>query len=326
MPEVLLKGDGLAATACAVLLERARWQVYREGPPRTKLPSVVLNQVSQKLLTDLFAVPTLLADAYPIETRVVRWGAETVSLPHKAVAISEGTLMDRLPKKAWETGTAPYCVVGMKPLPNDLPEISFGERKAEAVRVQLRKTAAAHACWVEAVADGWLFAVCEGEGRASMLAVGDTAEALLAQSVLLRGVVDSVESTGASFSCQPRIAPALKGDNWLACGSAAMSFDPICGEGTGHSIREAILASAVLKAHADGEDWGELTKLYEQRLRGGFRRHLEQCRKLYASGGDSAWWRAQQDSVEAGIKSGIGSSVDSSRYRLDGYDLLALRR
>ena len=38
------------------------------------------------------------------------------------------------------------------------------------------------------------------------------------------------------------------GPGWLSCGTAALSFDPICGDGTGHAVREGILAAAVIFA------------------------------------------------------------------------------
>jgi len=321
MNEARLRGDGLAVVACADILGRSGWKVAREGPVRPKLPSLLLNAASQHLLKDLFGRGDLLKGLHKIEQRVVRWGGKTVVLPHQALAVGEEELLGRIGEvRAHEGGK--YVIHGAKPLPDGVGEVVYGNRLAEAAEVELTKTAARNACWIEAVETGWLFAVCAGEDRAWMLAIGGTSEELLSQSELLRGVVGSVAAERSSFASQPRIGTRMTGELWLACGGAAMSFDPICGEGVGHALREAILASAILKAHASGEPWDVLARLYEQRLRSGFRRHLQQCRQLYLSGGKGAWWHEQLESV---ADDGIIVPVVGGRYRLEGFELVALR-
>ncbi|MBM3761614.1 MAG: hypothetical protein FJW36_15370 [Acidobacteria bacterium] len=321
MQEVTLRGDGLALSACAELLRAGGWRVYREGGRRAKLPSVLLNGASQNLLLDVFRKPDLLDGLHPITKRIVRWGNDTISLPHSALAVSEGELLERLGAQEATPGTGAYSVLGTRPLPDGVEDLRFGTRVAEAVPVGFETSAEANACWVEAVEGGWLFAVDAGW----MLAVGATAEELLGQSKLVRGVVAEITGERSSFAASPRIAATLAGENWLACGSAAMGFDPLCGEGTGHTVREAILASAVLKAQVRDGHWAELSKLYEQRLRGGFKRHLEQCRLLYASGGKGPWWQSQQQSVQLGLEASRGWVVSAGRFRLEGYELVSLR-
>ena len=288
---------------------------------RPKLPAVLLNSASQHLLKDLFRKPELLKGLHRIEQRIVRWGAETVVLPHVAVVVGEEELITRVGSVGGGVG-GKYLIYGAKPLPEGVGEVAYGDRTTEAVAVELLEGAARNACWVEAVESGWLFAVAVGGNRAWMLAVGGSAESLLAESVLLKGVVGGIVGERTSFASHPRIARQLSGVDWLACGGAAMSFDPICGEGTGHALREAILATAILKAHAAGEPWEVLTRLYEQRMRGGFRKHLQQCRALYACGGRGPWWQAQLASV---ADDGVAIPVVGGRYRLDGFDLVALR-
>ena len=68
-----------------------------------------------------------------------------------------------------------------------------------------------------------------------------------------------------------------------------------------------------------------LQELYASRLRGGFRRHLEQCRELYAGGGTSEWWKAELASVEEGLRV-IGPEIPGrKRYRLLDFDLVAVK-
>lgn len=313
MPEALLHGDGLAVSACSALLRRAGWEIGHRGPARPRLPVVLLNAQSQQLLTDVFEQPGLLEDWHPIERRIVRWGAETIELPHASLAVNETALLERVGEATGSIDAADYQIYGAKSVAG---ETAFGERLAELAAIDLQPGVNAHTCWVEAMAGGWLFAVGINERRAWLIGVGAAIHELLEQSELVRPIVGEQAQTISGVATQPRLAHTLTGEHWLACGSAAMAFDPICGEGTGHALREAILGCAVLKAHARGEAWGDLAQLYEQRLRGGFARHIDMCHQLYATGGDSAWWREQLASLTP-----MHVAMPRAQFRLNGFDL-----
>ena len=126
-----------------------------------------------------------------------------------------------------------------------------------------------------------------------------------------------------AFPAHPGIRWPLAGNDWLGCGTAALSFDPLCGDGTGHAIREAILASAVLRAAARGANAGELITHYQTRLVAGLKRHLSECSKFYEYGGVGSWWKSAADSVHEGLAwcdTHLRNSGDF-RYRLRGFEL-----
>jgi len=102
-----------------------------------------------------------------------------------------------------------------------------------------------------------------------------------------------------------------------------MGFDPICGDGTAHAIREAILASAVLRAAQDGETEDQLFAHYQARLIAGFRRHLLLCRDYYKSGGSGPWWASELDCLERGLEwcEEELRPCPEFQYRLDGFEL-----
>jgi hypothetical protein len=106
-----------------------------------------------------------------------------------------------------------------------------------------------------------------------------------------------------------------------------MAFDPICGDGSAHAIREAILASAVIRAVAKGIPAGDLTEHYQARLTAGFRRHLGLCREFYRTGGISAFWSSELAAIDRGIQwcdVKLGARP-SFRYQLRGFELEAVR-
>jgi flavin-dependent dehydrogenase len=176
------------------------------------------------------------------------------------------------------------------------------------------------ACAIESLDSGWLFLVAD-----SLIAVGGTPEALLGSSRLVAPQVAEIEKSGSYFPCYPRISVPLSGPGWLACGTAAMSFDPICGEGAGHAVREAILASAVLgRIHSETDPEAALIE-YNARMLAGFMRHLQLCRQFYVSGRQSEWWDIEIEALDRGIEWTRQQLEGLPRpsARLVGFDLIA---
>ena len=139
---------------------------------------------------------------------------------------------------------------------------------------------------------------------------------------MIAGQVRQLGAPTREFPSYPRIAWPLCGKDWLACGTAALAFDPLCGDGTGHAIREAILASAVVRAAAKGANVNELLTHYQARLVAGFKRHLAVCREFYQSGGVGPWWDFSLESVQEGlIWQHPLNSAGEFRYRLRGLEL-----
>ena len=92
-----------------------------------------------------------------------------------------------------------------------------------------------------------------------------------------------------------------------------------CGDGTGHAIREAILACAIIRSN---ETPAELHNEYRLRLQAGFRRHLEHCRQFYATGGASAWWQSELAELDRGLEwIAQQPAAPLGRYRLRGFEL-----
>jgi hypothetical protein len=155
-----------------------------------------------------------------------------------------------------------------------------------------------------------------------LLSVGDVPHPLF-ESRLVAGQIAELGAEMGRFPCHPRITEPIGGPGWLACGTAAVAFDPLCGDGCGYAIREAILASAVIRAVAEGEDAALAASHYRARVIAGFLKHLEACREFYTTGGDSDWWRLQADALQHGIAWCRYRLDDAGpfRFRLDGFTL-----
>ncbi len=332
--DVLIRGDGVAARCCAHLLRTAGVLVAFEAVGRARVPAILLSDTAVALLRDVFGNPVLLQAAPRIRKRIVAWGEPPVVLEHSGHVVSEDVLLaalgnassDRAGDISWTIDSVSVALPATKShesagtggpaaTPPALPELlTFGNRFARAQSVELIGSAEAEACWVESLESGWLFLITTAPGAAWLLAVGGTPDSLLGESRLVASQIARCGVAGPEFSASPRILAPLCGPGWLACGSAAMGFDPICGDGTAHAVREAILAIAVIR----GGDHG-MPAHYEARLTAGFRRHLELCLRYYETGGAGDWWRAEANALRHGLA--LLPPEPPFRYRLRGFDL-----
>jgi len=327
-PRVLIRGDGIAACCCAHLLNKAGIPVAIEPSSRPKVPALMLSDPAQALISDVFEQHDLFRDAPRVERRIVAWGrnAQPIPLPHSAVIISEEKLSQRLRPAVPEFtgGAAPAWTIHSSPPLPPSTEHRFGTRVAAAVPVSLNAASDPLACWIEGLESGWLFMIPAANQSAWLLAVGGPPESLLQQSRLIAPQIAATPEATAKFPAYPRISDPLCADGWLACGTTAMSFDPLCGDGTGHAVREAILAAAVIRAALSGNEPVEaILDHYRARLRAGFHRHLELCREFYTRGRSGPWWDSELEHLSKGLdycKSAMSPGL-RFRYQLAGFEL-----
>lgn len=307
-----IRGDGVAARCCGHLLTQAGYRVSMEKRDRARVPVIMLSVAAQRLIRDIFQRDDLFLDLPVIRKRIVAWGGDAVELDHSAVVVSEEALLDRLGIVSGEAEGA-WTIFASAPLPVESAGHRFGSRIASVARVEMKRD---DACWIESLGAGWLFL-----NWGWLLGVGGSIEELLAESRLVRGEVTRLHAVVAKFPASPRMILPLGGPGWIACGSAAMAFDPLCGDGTAHAIREAILASAVVRA-ADREDVAGLMAHYEGRLMAGFHRHLGECLRFYSSGGSGEWWEQEAAACREGLE-WCAERMErvQYRYRLEGLEL-----
>jgi len=269
---------------------------------RSSAPVIMLSDQALALLRDLFGRVDLFVGRSRITHRIVAWGeSEPATFPHAAIAVTGSDIAAELPLPPMQPpeGDPFFTIHAATPFPAAAVR-RFGQREAMAAAVDLAPEADAQACHVEATDSGWLFLIPHGDRSAWLLAVGGTPDTLLGRSRLVAAQVRHLASVTARFETAPRMLETMVGDDWLACGTSAIAFDPICGDGTAQAAREAILAAAVIAALRDGGDPAALLGHYQSMLIAAMRRHLQLSLSFYRSGGTSPWWRAQADALADG--------------------------
>jgi hypothetical protein len=333
MRNVIIKGDGVAAYCCLHLLRSAGVHAVIDRTDRARVPAIMLSDAALALIRDVFDRQDLFRQAHRIHKRVVAWGkdAKPTALPHSAVVVSEPFLLESLNDvlnagDVTSSDRPDWTIFTSRPLPPSATEERFGGRIASAVSVTLKNAADSATCWIESTEDGWLFLIPNGEESAWLLSVSGASDLLLGQSRLISEKIASLTGSAKEFPACPRIMSPLCGSEWLACGTAAMAFDPICGDGTANAVREAILACAVARAADSGGNLADLLAHYETRLVAGFYRHLALCRQFYESGHPGAWWEAEVQALNRGLEwcartAGVNRQF---RYQLNGFELQAV--
>lgn len=314
---VQILGNGIAAVASSRLLADSSIQFRSELDSRPGMAAILIGTQTQSLLKEIFQDVDCLSLAHPIESRTVLWGesASAVTLPHRGLVISEPLLLDSLWQRVPAQPESPampadeeqsiFSIITANADFNACEEFSFGQRKATVHQVFLRDAIDRHACVIESVASGWLFLLPLSADRAALLSVSIYAspQDQLAQSRLVKDRIDAIIPSNETpvFPCAPRLSLPLATERALRCGSAAMRFDPVCGEGAGNALREAFLAAAVITALESGEPIDKLSAHYSTRLLVGFFRHLQICRSFYATGGTDKFWLSELSLLDAGI-------------------------
>lgn len=325
---VAIRGAGVASRCCAHLLAMHGIDAALIPIDRTPLPALLLSDPALALLRDVFGRPDLFADRRRISRRIVSWGGgDPVALPHGAVIVSESELLAVLgpAPDAAPSIPADMTLHTAPPFPAGTVR-HFGERAAVAAAVDLLRAEDKDACWIEAIANGWLFLMPGEEGQGWLLGVGAPLDMLLAGSAHITPRIRPKGQTGTPFDTAPRLLTSLQGPDWLACGTAAMAFDPICGDGTAHAVREAILASAVIAGIREGGDVPALRTHYESMLIAAMRRHLLLCADLYRAGGTGDWWQTQHATLLDGHRWTTArlATLPGPQYRLHDFSLVPM--
>jgi flavin-dependent dehydrogenase len=208
-----------------------------------------------------------------------------------------------------------------------------GERCILSLPVRVAPSTAHHACWLESTTDGWVFWMPTQEKNRWIIQIMTPkappdppaqVQQVLAQTRLPGMDIIEMETPITLFRAAPQIVSPLCGKNWLAVGDAAFSVDPICGDGTGYAIREAILGTAVLESIRAGLSAEACLRHYTLRLQQAFSQHVKACIQYYLEAFALPVWKTEIEQMRKAVSVGLNDAM-ALEYRLQGFKLVPLQ-
>ncbi len=317
----VISGSGIAALTLAHLLTVQGWRVgLADGAAAARPLQLLVTAPTAALLTRLWGAPDLFDDAHPIAIRRVAWeaGQPPVPTPAPGFAIAAAALVAKLAARLdlvppssdppWRVDARPGR---LDPDDPTAPMAGFGTRRAWLATATLRPGGADDTAMIERRGDGWLFVLPLGGARAAVQCIArqppPPAAGLVAAIPQLDGLLGQVEDWSGSVPAMPRLRREVAAPGWLAVGEAALGFDPISGDGTGHALRGVVLASTTLQAIVDGAAAGPTLADYRGTLRRAMAQHLKACLGFYTPVAPA--WHDEVAAMAAGL-AGLEARLD----------------
>lgn len=332
-------GGGIAAATTAHLLAQSgvlvRWEM--DLPRRERIVTVPLSTVD--LIEHLVGIS--VSDAVPsrrVTSRCVSWDdrdfsvmpLDTLVLDADALAVA---IAQEVPADAAANGgvqglSADWTVTagGRRQGPY---RMSAGTRKAVAGWIPFVPGFDDSATLVASVPQGWLFACPHPLAGVSIVVVSPgTYDAIAPAEVLAKaadfvwpGVVETVIChTDCFVPAMPSFEPDCVERGRIAVGEAAITFDPLCGDGVGHAVRGALLASSVIIAIRDGGEPSQHLAHYRQRLAHAFLGHVRIAAAHYSTSWNSSIW--SDDIAAMSELFTVVATPEKFKYRLHGRRLV----
>jgi 2-polyprenyl-6-methoxyphenol hydroxylase-like FAD-dependent oxidoreductase len=327
----VITGGGVAGLTLARLLVERGYNVILGVGRRGSAPTILLKDETVRLLLDVWGIGIdSLPPSHRLSHRFVRSASEHMVVSDVAWAMRADALQDRLLDQLSKVdgrlsirtethadaateafGPAVWRIDTrgrMGATGGDATRsrrVVCGRRTIIAGHAVLHPSAATDHWFFEAVPQGWLLTAAIDRHRAVVqLMVPESTESpavvlreAVAASRLAFEAVTGPDDPVSMWHAAPAFDDPWPGPRAIRVGDAVMAFDPICGEGTGHAIRGALLAAAAIDAIDQGADAAAMREYYAMRLRIAWVSHLRTCFTFYASLTPRSIWTSELDSL-----------------------------
>jgi len=334
-----IAGTGVAAAVSGLLAARAGHHVNAERASHLPERIVAAPRATVDLIEELTGIP--IAKVLPsrwLSKRCVAWEEQHFSImPHETL-VFDAQALARIISSRIDTpapaGAGPRNNMGR------CWKLVAGGRSASASRIVAgaRQAAAgwvAHlpgldesAMLVACVPQGWLVACPHPAGGISLAAVHPATAKLTPQDALLQAVDHLWRGCAARVEIRdnrwipaaPSFEPGCVSQTHIAVGEAAITFDPILGDGVGNAVRSALLARSVMAAIVSGANERECLAHYRSRLAHAFAQHVYNSASHYSGAWNFAVWREEIALMQA--SAAAVPFLDPLELRLEGAELV----
>jgi len=152
-----------------------------------------------------------------------------------------------------------------------------------------------------------------GQLRSLLAAKPPHSDSLL--GIAIRTNPDQFDLQSASIEIAPALNEHMASAQSLAVGDAAMTLDPLCGDGIGHGIKSALLATAVANSVNLTVPFEAAMAHYVSRTTWAFLVHLSHCGAYYASIRYPGPWTGEVESGDS-LRHELGAKLQPSDLQL----------
>ena len=356
---IAVVGHSLTAHAVAAALSKLGYActlVYDPTQVKFVGPCLVLNDVCETLLLELFGDLDFQKLGQRLSYRWLRWGEEKDSeqVYQPAWVIPASVLLTQIRQSEIMQSVSVVDVRKISPqmlsnsytwtvyashqqgaiaMTENFETWSGGQRIMVTAEIPNDSLALRDSCYLESLHNGWLF-YASLDGNLGMLQAclptlpTNPRRALLDclyYSHLISPLVNHLDRVRC-FPSAPRLQWPLYGSRWIMVGEPAVKLDPISGEGTPFALRTGILAAAVIDGICQDPTTSEaLLNHYQTRLTHSFLSHLQGCSQYYqlVLGNHELWQSEIKQMIDTGHN--LSSRLKQQTNLKLNYQLIGLK-
>jgi len=310
-PRIEIVGCGIAAATFALLASQRGYAVRFESGsnPSERIVSVPRDTVD--LIQGLTGLS--IAQTVPsrwVTARSVAWESREFSImPFEAMVFDADALARAIAERfvsqefeaitATENGPPSDWTVMAEGRNAGIARVTAGVRQAVGGWVAGLPGLDEETVVVACVPHAWIFAAPHPVSGITLGAFHLPARSEVAPCDILGDAVDFLwpgfgasvkRNSGRSVPTAPSFAPNCASHGRITAGEAAVSFDPLRGDGVGHAVRGALLAQSIIAAIASGADQGPCLAYYRSRLACAFVEHVQTCLAHYRRAWNAPVW------------------------------------
>lgn len=335
MVPVSVIGGGPGAYTAALALLRSgvcvRLDTHDDGAEAG--PPLVLGQTTVALLLNLSDGANIFSDSHQLRRRAVCWGAgEPRLIDQPAISLRGWKLrralrevvLRRINRCREDAQASEWTIFAS---PDDVTlggsRNEFGRRVTLLSEVEVCRSSIDSATyWVESHPKGWVFFGPITADRAVLQATVATSpddpeamlDDMLQRTRYIRQLAGNRVLPVSVIPSAPSLRVPCGNPGRLAVGKAAMSLDPLCGDGTGQAKRTGLLAAGVITSIGEGGPRDSMVQHFNHRLLRTFNEHLRACATFYRAEVFGETWRKEIRTIRGAARSAEQGTTDSLSY------------
>lgn len=308
--KVLVLGNGtIGLTTAKICLDKQNCEVTIIEEDSQIKPIILLNEDTKFILSSIWELDNNFLSGFQVVTEKRNFINSTFnSIPFNETVINPFELNKILFTKLISKYSAKLTFLSKKDFVSNQAyewelysstsfsnhysdKINFGNRNIYSITIDFPNDTLRNTCSLLSTGDNWIFIFPYSDGKiviqimciefnsSTIEKIETQIKSSISQSIELPRSVDAYKK----FPAFPWIKNVFYDGNKIFIGGAVVSYDPICGDGLGNSLRSSILATSIITSDESDETKKDMLEYYKQRLTLNFTSHIKTCIDFYST-------------------------------------------